>query len=74
MYVFIYLFIYLFGKSFSFKDLNIFNDDTTATKLGKKKKKTLETTCCCCWDLGQNANFTYLSEKGKNKNFKSLNY
>jgi hypothetical protein len=34
-----YLFIYLFGKRLSFKDLNILNDDATATKLGKKKKK-----------------------------------
>jgi hypothetical protein len=51
----------------SFRNLNILNDDTTATKLGKKKK-TLETTCCCRWDLGQNADFTYLSEKGKNRN------
>jgi hypothetical protein len=63
-----YVFIYLFGKRLSFKDLNILNDDTTVTKLGKKKKKTLETTCCCCWDLGQYTNFTYLSiKRGKSK-------
>jgi len=58
------IYIYIFGKRLSFKDLNILNDDATATKLGKKKK-TLKTTCCCCWDLGQNVNFTYQSKKGK---------
>jgi hypothetical protein len=63
-----YVFIYLFGKRLSFKDLNILNDDATATKLGKKKK-TLETTMLLLLGFRTKCKFHLpIRKKGKTKN------